>query len=192
MKSLLCCCIAMLGMSAPAFGSLIFSLSPSVESYPPGFSTATCQANGSAPCVVFSGTLTDPDTDGSDTFLAGISVNFTLPAANGYFTVDNTFFNDVPGGLEGDTDNNPFSNTYTGAIFGLDFSPSTPAGVYTGMATISAYGGTNDPNDDGFTESASFTVEITPEPGSGWMIVIGLLVIVALRRRFSAILPFPV
>jgi hypothetical protein len=181
MKILLTCGVALL-LSPAVFGSLIFTVSPSTESSPPGSSTSTCQLTGTAPCVVFSGTLSDPDTDSSFTFLNSISVNFTLPAANGYFTVDNTFFDDVPGALEGDTNNNPFPNSYTGPIFGLDFASSTPPGVYQGMATISASGGTNDPNGNGFTESISFTVDITPEPASELLIAGGLVALAAAIR----------
>jgi hypothetical protein len=185
MKSVPIAFIAFLGISATAFGSLSFTLDP-VEVYPPGANLAQCELYGVAPCVVFSGTLTDTDTDGSIVDLYSLSIDFANPSDSAYFTLDNTFFSVPPGVLSGDPgspgDGNPISYTYTGPIFGLDIAPFTPAGLYDGTAILLAYGGTNDPNDDGFTVDAQFTVAIgAPEPAGGVMILTGLFAIVAFR-----------
>jgi hypothetical protein len=184
MRNLTLVAAALLGLSAPAFGSLTFVLSPSVEVSPPGTDPATCEATGVAPCVIFSGTLADTDADNLYYIaLEDISVSFTNPSDSAYFTLDNTFFDDVPGGLEGDTLNNPFPNSYSGPIFGIDIDPSTPVGVYSEMAVISAAGGDGDPGYDGFTVEEGFTVIISsPEPASALTLGAGLLALVALRR----------
>jgi hypothetical protein len=186
MKSLLIVSMALLGMSATAFGDLMVTLTPSTVVYPPSSDPAQCQLNGTAPCVVFSGTLTDTDTDGSLLYLESAAINFTVPGDASYFTLDNTFFSDVPGVLSGDpnwaTDGNPFANTYTGPIFGVDIAPSTPVGTYVETIVISAAGGTDDPLLNGFTVDEAFTVIVTPEPTSGLTMVGGLLVMAALRR----------
>lgn len=161
---------------------LTFTLDPSVETYPPGTDASICDVTGTAPCVQFSGTLTDNDTDGS--YLSINSISLILNAGDdAYFTLDETlFFDDVPAILEGDTNDNFFSNVYTGPIFGVDIAPSTPVGVYDETAEISAAGGDNDPDYNGFTVDATFTIVVTPEPRSGLLILAGLLVLVALDR----------
>jgi hypothetical protein len=190
MKSLLIVSIVLLGMSAPAFGgSITITLNPSNEGYPLGSAAFLCELNGSPgePCVMFSGTITDTDTDGSYLFLNSVALDPTVPA-DSYFTVDNTFYNDVPGVFSGDpnwaTDDegNP-SNSYTGLLFGLDFAADTPAGIYDGMLIFSAVGGDIDPDGKGFTVEVPFEVDIdTPEPASGLMLLAGLLATGAWRR----------
>ena len=194
---LLAVCTLFLATSSAASGNMIlnliappdltFTLSPTIEFFPPGAPAATCQTNGtSALCVQFSGTLTDTDTDLSIISLNSLSINLNPT----FFTEDNTFLNDVPGALSGDpnaaTDGNPFPNSYTGPIFGVDIAANTPPGVYNGIAEISASGGTQDPNGNGFTVDAAFTIVVSPEPVSTGLVLAGLLLLIGARHyRFT-------
>src|ERR1022692_261643 len=94
MKKLLL--LLLLGIAVPAFaGSITITLNPTVEVYPPGYATALCQVNGTAPCVVFSGTITDTNTDGSFLSLESVALDPAVPADD-FFTLDNLFYNDGP------------------------------------------------------------------------------------------------
>jgi len=165
--------------SVPAFcGDVTISLAPATATYPPGQDTADCQINGVAPCVVFAGNITDNDTDGSWLFLTGVTIDLD-PA---FFTVDNTFDNDASGGFEGDADNDPFPESYTGPIFGVDINPLTPFGVYNGTAEFSGNGGTGDPGNDGFAVDEAFTINVVPEPATG-LLTLAFLTMIGLGRR---------
>jgi hypothetical protein len=191
MKRLFILSVLLLGMSAPAFaGDITITIDPTTEQYPPGYPTFLCQETGTAPCVVFTGTIIDNDIDDSLLFLSSVALDPTV-AADDYFTLDNTFYDDVPGAFSGDpaweTDDlgNP-SDTYTGPLFGLDFAPDTPNGIYDGMIIFSGAGGTNDANYDGFTVEEPFEVIIgTPEPASGLLMLTALLATGAARRKRS-------
>lgn len=175
---------------------LTFTLDPSVEGYPPSADTTTCDTTGAAPCVYFSGTLTDNDTDGSLLDLESIAIIYTDPTDANYFALDNTFYDfyetppfGPPGLLEGDTDDYVAPNTWTGLIFGVDIISPPPVGVYVETAEITACNLTNDgncesgnPDPGAFTEDAAFTIVVTPEPTSGLLILAGLLLLVALDR----------
>jgi hypothetical protein len=76
-----------------------------------------------------------------------------------------------------------YPNTYTGPLFGVDFDPSIPLGVYNETAEFTAAGGMNDPNGNGFTVDVDFTIEITPEPSPALLILAGLVTMVVWRRR---------
>src|ERR1022692_3206336 len=126
MKKLLL--LLLLGIAVPAFaGSITITLNPTVEVYPPGYATALCQVNGTAPCVVFSGTITDTNTDGSFLSLESVALDPAVPADD-FFTLDNLFYNDVPGLFSGDPsapgDGNPSYTYGPDPIFGLDFAPN--------------------------------------------------------------------
>jgi hypothetical protein len=146
-------------------------------------SDADCFSLPQANCVIFTGTLMDTDTDGSDMFFAqfpaGIQAIFSPNPSSGGLTLDNTFYDVVPAILSGDPgspgDGNPFSSTYSGPIFGIQIAPNTPAGVYSGIVTISASCGDDDPNCAGFTVSQNFTVDVIPEPGAFGLFFAGLL-----------------
>jgi uncharacterized protein (TIGR03437 family) len=136
--------------------------------------TATLTPDADPPCsqpncVLFSGTLTDNDTDSSLMLIESIQVTFGGTNPPSGLTADNTFSFDVPGVLSGDpnyaTDNsgNP-ANAYTGPIFGIDIAPGTPPGTYTATVTITAVGGTGDPNQNGFSVSQNITVTVTQIP----------------------------
>jgi hypothetical protein len=130
-------------------------------------------------CVLFTGTLTDTDVDADpsypDMIFPGISVSFSSNPASGLLSIDNTFYDSIdyfPGILSGDpnyaTDGsgNP-PNTYTGPLFGIDIAPGTSIGEYTGVVTISAAGGLDDPNYGGFTVTQTITVDVVaPEPAA--------------------------
>jgi hypothetical protein len=186
MKRLIVCLLAALGMCATAFGSVTFTLNPTSETYPFGALGSTCQTyslSSSSSCVIFSGTLTDTDTDGSLTSLNSISILYGSPGDASYFTIDNVFNAFVPAVLEGDTLDSIAPNSYTGAIFGVDVLPTTPLGVYNETIDIAASGGTNDPNGNGFDATTGFTIDIVlPEPASGLMTLGGLLTIAVLLR----------
>jgi hypothetical protein len=181
---------------------LTFTLDPTAEVYPPGADTTTCQITGAAPCVYFSGTLTDTDTDDSFLFLESIAIIYTSPTDADYFTLDNTFYDfyqsspsGPPGVLSGDptwaTDGlgNPPNSYGPGLIFGVDIISPPPVGVYVETAEITAC---NIPNDStcqsggadpgAITVDAQFTISVIPEPASGWMMLAGLLGIVGLNR----------
>ena len=194
MKHILPAFAILIGLSGGASGdtvptgdlSIIFS--PASEVYPPGADAFQCQLGSgtTAPCVIFSGTITDFDTDGSFITLATAP---TISAYSNYFTVDENTFFDTPGFYEGDTDDYVTSNTYgPGPIIGLDIAPDTPAGIYTAEAIFAGEGGTDDPNFQGFTIEVPFTVVIAaPEPAAGGLtIAAGMLAIAAsLRNRRS-------
>lgn len=158
-------------------------------------------------CVLFSGTLTDNDTDGSyiitgpdpDFDLNDISVAFSSGPASGGLTLDNTWDDfatqNGAGVLIGDpnaaTDGAPFLNSYTGALFGIDIAPGTTAGQYTGTVTIEAQHVDQNfnPIGDPFTVSAQITVDVTPEPGGASLALAGLAVLGAsygLRRKWRS------
>lgn len=187
--SFACLAVVLAFASAPAYGDsdLTFTLDSGIGS---GASTnLSPDADTCLPpnCVLFSGTLFDTDTDLSDLYLTDISVAFSSNPASGALTVDNTFYDDVPGVLSGDpnyaTDNlgNP-PNSYSGPIFGIDIAPETTVGVYTGTVTIDGLGGTNDPEYNGFTVSANITVVVTPEPAAGGLALVGLAAFAARGR----------
>lgn len=183
--------ILVLAMPCAAFGNdLSFTLNPAAQTYPPTYDPAICEVNSGTtqPCLLFLGTLTDTDTDGSYLSLYSLTLDFTNdPQDSAYFTVDNAFYNDVPGSFVGDpnaaTDGSPVPNTYTGPIFGLDIDPSTPSGEYNLTAAIEGAGGTGDPTYSGFIEEAQFAVFVVPEPASFLMVFAALLVIALLRAR---------
>jgi hypothetical protein len=173
--------IALLGVSPAAFGDLLFVLDPPATAvYPPGADQAGCDAENpsglSAPCVQFSGTLTDTDLGNTLITLPGIALMLNL-GDDAYFTIDNTFY-DYTSALGGAANGAPTS--YTGLIFGVDIAPSTPVGVYVEFAEISVTGG--DANYNLFPVDAQFTIDVVPEPRTGLLILPGLLVLVALRR----------
>ncbi len=99
--------------------------SGSATNLPPDADPPCLQPN----CVLFSGALTDTDTDLSFLFLQSLSVTFSSSnPSTGLLSLDNSFDFDVPGVLSGDpaysTDNsgNP-ANAYSGPVFGIDIAP---------------------------------------------------------------------
>ncbi len=166
-------------LAAPAFGDLIFTLDPAIESGMPGDTDPFG--------VVFDGTLTDTDMSGNLLFLNDIDVTFT-PPADSYLSADpNFFFNNVPGVLDG-TGNNA-DPSYTGPIFEVDIAPDTPPGAYgsplTTDLTITILGG-GDPSALNSLATQSFEVDVTPEPGVAGLTIAGLLGLGILNRRRRA------
>lgn len=148
------------------------------EAYPP------CIEPG---CVLFSGTLTDNDTDDSflslsnaNPVLPGIGVTFSSGPASGGLTIDDTFGDlpTIPGTLIGDpTGLTDFGipNAYSGPLFGIDIASGTTPGDYSGTVTIYANGGTDDPGNLGFTVSQQITVDVlAPEPATAGFAMAGL------------------
>lgn len=183
MKQVLLASLALLAMSPSAFADLTAVLSPNVEIYPLGADPGTCNTYGAAPCVQFSGTLTDTDTDGTFIGLNSISLTYGQPSDANYLTLDNTFYSVPPLFFVGDPTSVFIPYTYTGVIFGVDILPTTPVGIYTETAVIQAVGGTNDPNGMGFNLDVDFIIDVnSPEPSSALLILAGLIALVAWRR----------
>jgi hypothetical protein len=183
MRRLLLVSVAALGLAPGGFASITFVLNPTIEVYPPGSNIFDCQSGGTAPCVIFAGTLTDTDTDGSLDLIENITVNFVQSAGNTDFTLDTTFFNNVPGVLTGDGVSS--DDSYSGPIFGLDFAAGIPDGEYDGTAEITVM---NLNSGDTFTEDADFSVFATPEPASVLTTstgLMGLMALLAIRARRS-------
>lgn len=156
-------------------------------------------------CVPFSGTLLDNDTDGSFIFLSNadpsltnIGVIFSSGPAAGGLTVDDTFddLTSIPGVLIGDpTDSfgTGLPYTYSGPLFGIDIAPGTTPGDYSGVVTIYANGGTNDPNNLGFSVTQPITVDVlAAEPATACFALAGLAALGAcygLRRQWRSSAP---
>jgi hypothetical protein len=189
------------GLHADLVGDLDFSLdNGGIGS---GYSTSTgpdadCYSVPQANCVLFTGTLTDLDNDPAaflffDQFPAGIQVVFSNSPASGSLTLDNTFYNVVPGLLSGDPDwaaDGFPADTYSGPIFGIEIAPNTSPGIYSGTVTIGASGGDDDPNGNGFTVQENFTVDVlSPEPGAFTLLFAGLLPLVGwltMKRKWRS------
>jgi hypothetical protein len=186
-----------LALVTPAYGALVFTLDSDVGSGSPTNLPAdpdTCLAPN---CVLFTGTLDDTDTDSSimligytpDGISPVITVTFFSSPAAGSLSLDNTFYEDVPGVLSGDptwaTDGsgNP-PNIYgdNEPIFGIDIAPGTSSGVYNGEVTIYAAGGTGDQDYNGFSVTQDFTVNVTPEPSTVSLSLVGLAAFTGSRR----------
>ncbi len=182
--STLACLAVLLALATPAYGfsDLDFTLDFNTGS---GSSTSlNPDADSCLPpnCVLFTGTLLDTDTDLSYIYLTDISVAFSSNPPTGALTLDNTFYDVVPGVLSGDpnyaTDglSNP-PDIYSGPIFGIDIAPGTSLGAYTGTVTVDAIGGTFDPDYQGFSVIQDITVQvIAPEPAAGCLALLGLAV----------------
>jgi hypothetical protein len=153
---------AFLLLGAPAFGDVLtLTFSPSLEAGSPGGS------------VTFQGTIA------SDAYpyccLNSISASFGSPGDT-YLSVDlsgfSVFFDDVPGVLFADYTDSP--------IFDILIAPNTPAGLYSGTATLLGGG-------DEFTldplVSQSIQVEVVPEPGMVGLTLAGLATLAAIARR---------
>ena len=181
--------IVLAAVSPALFGEeIVITLTPSTVLYPPSLDASTCESNGgNAPCISFSGVITDTDTDDSLITLSDLTFTFNGLGST-YLTQDNTFFNSAAGLLVGDpnaaTDGNPFSNTYTGPIFGLDLNANTPGGTYTGSIQVSGYNLTNDPGQTNelVLGQQNFTVQVAPEPFTFALTAAGLLALAASRR----------
>jgi hypothetical protein len=179
MKSMLLLLPVLFISALPAFGSgLTLILAPATQTASPGGS------------VIFSGTLTDTDMDGSFLFLNDISVNFTPPAGS-FLSVDpagepasspNTFFtNTVPGDLIGD--GVPGDDTYAGPLFQVYVAPDAPSGTYFGVFNI--LGGYTAPGADFdplLSPAAEFEVLVAPEPAAAGLMLAGLAGLAIIKR----------
>lgn len=160
---------AFLLLGAPAFGDVLtLTFDPFLEAGPPGGS------------VTFQGTISSSVDDYC--CLNSITATFGSPGDT-YLSVDLTvFYLDFPGILPSGY---PFYDAYTGPMFGILIAPNTPAGLYSGTATI--LGGA-DNYDFGALDplvSQNFQVEVVPEPGMEGLTLAGLATMagIALRRR---------
>ena len=150
----------LLAVALPSFSAMLFTLNNSPVSAYPGDT------------VIFLGTIT-PDT-GADTYLNGISYVYD-GGAGALLTGDlATFTNNVPG-LFLTTD-----SPYTGPIFSIAIDPLTPVGTYTGTVTLR---GGADQFADNPVVSATFEVDVVPEPASIGLGLAGMAVVAAVRFR---------
>jgi hypothetical protein len=178
--------------AAPAFGDslgdLSISLVPDTGSGSPAPGTVDSgDCTLYSYCVLFSGTLTDNDTDASLLFVTGFDVSFTPTPGTGSLLPDGTFGNDAQTVFIGDPTSSFPTYSYSGAIFGIDIAPGTPLGEYAGVLSVYTSGGTNDLG-DGQTFTAPFTVDVVaPEPSAASLIFAGLLPFVfwrGVRRKW--------
>ena len=137
-------------------------------------STISAVPGGNA---IFSGTLSNDQS--LELFLD--SVDFNLDGDAGIylgfldFDEDPFFSGTVPLSLLDARD------IYSGPLFGLKIDPSSPAGLYTGTATITAhYDGQSS-----FTTDASIAVDVqaVPEPASMLALAGGVAALMRRRRR---------
>jgi len=178
----------------PAYGSdLSFVLNPATEGGTPTNLNADADSCLPTNCALFTGVLTDNDTDEStislNNFAINISLSFSSTPASGLLSIDNSFGDLVPGTLIGDPSSDFIPNSYSGPIFGIDIAPGTSVGSYSGVVTIIAAGGTNDPDFDGFTVTQPFTVVVAPEPAAATLLFAGLLpfaVWLGVRRQWRS------
>jgi hypothetical protein len=188
MKSVSIVAFIFTAFCVPVFGNsldLNIAFSPSILTYPPGSSPIICELNGDpGACLIYSGTITDNDTDGS---IVNLTDGIALLPLSVYVTLDNLFFNDVPGCLEGDTLDNVCPNSYTGPIFGIGIAPGTPFGTYSETFVLSVDGGTADPTNSGQTFDATVQIQVVPEPASAVTLGAGLVVLAfSCRKRHTA------
>lgn len=194
--------IAVLALAAaPAYaGDLTFTLDSNTGSGIPTSLNPDPDSCLPSNCVLFTGTLANTDNDSvpNDPFypymaLSSIGAVFSSSPASGALTIDNTFYEDVPGVLSGDSsyagDGNA-PDTYSGSIFGIDIARGTSPGVYTGTVTIDAEGGYDDPDYNGFTVTEDITVDVlAPEPEAGSLALGGLLALAlsfGLKRKWDS------
>ncbi len=177
--------------SGSAFaGDLVLSLDSPPLGYPPGTDTTDCQIEGLAPCIFFTGSITNTDNDPTSLIdLSGITITFTDPSVT-YFTQDNAFYDYPLLLLSGDpnwaTDNSgDLPNSTTGVIFGLSYLPDTPFGDYQFTAQLTATGGDDDLGDGIVSNIVTSDVVISPEPASSVLLLLALPLVAALRRRRS-------
>lgn len=121
------------------------------------------------------------NTGPGQVFLNGNSLNLTMSSA----TLNDLFLANVPLFLDGDTD--------SGTIELFEVSLSDPRldvpGVYSGTYTL--LGGADDSASEILgTWNFSITIEDTsagvPEPGTGWMVVLGVAGVAASRLKWPA------
>jgi hypothetical protein len=154
-----------------ASASVFLTLSPDVQSTPPGgIANVTC-GNGTLQCVIFSGTIT-PDAL-ADTLLNGLSITFA--PSNGVLTnIDAFFFSNVPGLLLSS------DSPYVGPLFALDVAANIAPGTYSGFAAL--LGGAGPADLDVLALTPFQVVVAAPEPAT-WYALLGLGAILLLARR---------
>ncbi len=117
----------------------------------------------------------------ADTFLNDIQIIFT--PGTPFLSGNSAFFQSVNGPpglmLSGDP-------PYTGTVFEIDVTNNATPGVYHGAATI--LGGPSPGDMNAVSNTAPFTVVITPEPAPGSLMLLGLAALIVRgiwKRRMS-------
>jgi hypothetical protein len=174
---------------------IVFSLLLVAPAYPSSLTFTLDQplqngAPGPVP-IIFTGTLTDTDII-ADTLdpqyeLDMNDISVTFSPADGNLTLDPTgdpvsspnqfFTTTVNGNLFASGD--PGSDTYTGPIFEVFINPAAAAGLYLG--SIDILGGFSDRGATDTMATATFEINVTPEPGVVGLTLTGLLVLFSIQ-----------
>jgi hypothetical protein len=168
----------------PASADLLsFTLAPSViATLPGGIFNPTCRNAATLDCVIFSGTIsftTEQDYYVNDILIV---MNPANPDAGADVVGNDLYFIDSVPAIYGP--DGVVSGSDTGGLFEIDVAPSTPSGIYTGTATLSATDSIGNPI-IGPDIVQNFQVDVIPEPGMATLMFAGLASLVVLRRRYN-------
>jgi len=177
---------ASLLLSVPASAGLItFSLDQSAIDTPPGGISDPSNCAFTVSCVIFTGTLSFT----IDQYYSLNDISVSIPNGGSFVTGNDLYFQDnVEGVLGGDgtpadTINPCGSDScYVGGLFEIDVASDAPPGVYAGTATLDA----TDQNNNtitGLDTVVDFQVSVTPEPGMSTLMLSGLALLAAARKR---------
>ncbi len=175
---------------APAFADIVFTVTPSELSTPPGgIPNVDCQSV-SGSCLIFTGTIVDTDDPLADpVFFNAIQVAFPNlagpadPIATANLILNPNFtLNPLlgPPGTFFGGDSYPINPPGTGGIFEIDVNPNTPLGIYPG--TVYFYGGA-DMSAMNLLGQQGFQIDVTPEPATLPIAIAALGGLVWFRRR---------